>query len=178
MKVGDKVLYCKVVNDFTTEELVDILHIDEESKSATIYIPTLKRERDTDLTRLYVKQVDDTIKFTLPKRKIWILGNKQSTYISPHRSMIFALIESKLPIFDWKDVDLRLYFSIIELYNNIDSLYESIDIIHKNQLILDRDINSLHNFIIKELKTQNEINKKLNLKLKNLEDKIKELHKK
>lgn len=70
MKVGDKVLYCKVVNDFTTEELVDILNIDEESKSATIYIPTLKRERDTDLTRLYVKQVDDTVDFTLPKRII------------------------------------------------------------------------------------------------------------
>jgi hypothetical protein len=66
--VGEKVLYCKVYNDKSTEELVDILHINNESKSATIYIPSLKRERDTVLSRLYYQKLDDKIDFTLPKR--------------------------------------------------------------------------------------------------------------
>jgi hypothetical protein len=52
MNVGEQVLYCKVLNDKTTEEIVDIISIDYESNSATIYIPSLKRERDTDISRL------------------------------------------------------------------------------------------------------------------------------
>ena len=51
-KVGDKAFYYKVLGDKTSIELVDIVHIDTETKSVTIYIPSLKRERDTELARL------------------------------------------------------------------------------------------------------------------------------
>jgi hypothetical protein len=174
--VGEKVLYCKVLNDKSTEELVEILHIDNESKSATIYIPSLKRERDTDLSRLYYKKIDDKLDFKLPNRDIWFIGNNQSTYISPVRAMIFNHIEGKIPLADCNCVPL--FISIRELYTNIDLLFESFNILHKNQMILDKKINSVINRINEDVKIQNEINKKLNFELKELYKKIKDLDKK
>jgi hypothetical protein len=54
IKEGTKMLYCKVAGDKTTEEEVDVIYVHSESAGGgvTIYIPSLKRERDTDVSRL------------------------------------------------------------------------------------------------------------------------------
>lgn len=51
-KEGSKVLYCKVAGDKSTEEVVTVVAVQEETKSATILIPSLNRERDTTFDRL------------------------------------------------------------------------------------------------------------------------------
>ncbi len=47
-------LYCKVAGDKSTEEVVDVLTIHPETAGGgvTIFIPSLKRERDTEVSRL------------------------------------------------------------------------------------------------------------------------------
>jgi hypothetical protein len=54
IKVGSKMLYCKVAGDKSTEEVVEVVGIQSDANGGgvTIYIPSLKRERDTDLSRL------------------------------------------------------------------------------------------------------------------------------
>jgi hypothetical protein len=54
IKVGSKMLYCKVARDKSTEEEVEVVNIQSEAEGGgvTIFIPSLKRERDTELSRL------------------------------------------------------------------------------------------------------------------------------
>ncbi len=54
IKEGSKMLYCKVAGDKSTEEVVDVIsvHSDSAGGSVVIYIPSLKRERDTEMSRL------------------------------------------------------------------------------------------------------------------------------
>jgi hypothetical protein len=54
IKEGTKMLYCKVSGDKSTEEVVDVIsvHSDFAGGGVTIYIPSLKRERDTEVSRL------------------------------------------------------------------------------------------------------------------------------
>lgn len=52
IKVGSKMLYCKIAGDKSSEEVVEIVAVDAEVGGVTIYIPSLKRERDTELSRL------------------------------------------------------------------------------------------------------------------------------
>lgn len=164
MKVGDTVLYCKVANDFTTEELVNILHIDEQSKSATIYIPSLNRERDTYLTRLYEKKTNNVscqteslsmslgiINYELPKHMSMIIDFEDNDV-----DTLKSLICNENAITEMGDISdntcvhgiepplitsYGLLNGIQDLYGEIKTINKSIDIIHKNQLILDKKIN-------------------------------------
>jgi hypothetical protein len=54
IKEGSKMLYCKVAGDKSSEEVVDVISVHSESAGGgvTIFIPSLKRERDTDISRL------------------------------------------------------------------------------------------------------------------------------
>ncbi len=51
---GTKMLYCKVAGDKSTEEVVYVISVHSGSAGGgvTIYIPSLKRERDTEVSRL------------------------------------------------------------------------------------------------------------------------------
>lgn len=54
IKVGSKMLYCKVAGDKSSEEVVEVVAVQSEAEGGgvTIFIPSLKRERDTELSRL------------------------------------------------------------------------------------------------------------------------------
>lgn len=54
IKVGSKMLYCKVAGDKSSEEVVEVVAVQSEAQGGgvTIFIPSLKRERDTELSRL------------------------------------------------------------------------------------------------------------------------------
>jgi hypothetical protein len=54
IKVGSKMLYCKVAGDKSSEEVVEVVAVQSEAEGSgvTIFIPSLKRERDTELSRL------------------------------------------------------------------------------------------------------------------------------
>jgi hypothetical protein len=160
--VGEKAFYYKVLNDKSSIELVDIIHIDQETKSVTIYIPSLKRERDTELSRLMKRQIisysNAKIEYKLPKRK------------DPYYPQIMSNDESVIS-------EIMLVRGVKELYTEVDTLYESIDVLYKNQLILDKKITSIKNELVEELKSlkvslaaQTEINKSVELKLKELQD--------
>lgn len=199
MKVGDKVLYCKVVNDFTTEELVDILHIDEESKSATIYIPTLKRERDTDLTRLYVKQVDDTVDFTLPKRQcsvipmLYSVDGNEPLIGSDHNTLKCCILECASRLKDTTDYvnynphgrmnvsscvlcinSYGILKGISELYTDNDTIYESLYKLSSHDKILyelqKKDKKELLDMIISQNKYIYKMNEELTTVIKNYDE--------
>jgi len=76
-------LYCKVASDKSSEEIVEVVGIqsEEDGGGVTIYIPSLKRERDTELSRLSEivekKETLDTFfgkpKLELPKKNICVV---------------------------------------------------------------------------------------------------------
>ena len=199
-KVGDKAFYHKVLGDKTSIELVDIVHIDTETKSVTIYIPSLKRERDTELARLMKRQLisysNAKIEYKLPKRNIldtYFVGQThpknlkeilyQDRVISGFSNMPINkdCIKYSPPYNGNTDrtqfTEMGVFNGLRELYTEVDTLYESIDVLYKNQLILDKKITSVKNELVEEIKslkdslsTQTEINK--NVELKELHDKI------
>ena len=83
IKVGSKMLYCKVAGDKSSEEVVEVVSVQSEAQGGgvTIFIPSLKRERDTELSRLAPivekKATLDTFfgkpKLELPKRNIQVI---------------------------------------------------------------------------------------------------------
>lgn len=52
IKEGTNMLYCKVAGDKSTEEMVQVVSVQPNDGGVTIFIPSLKRERDTELSRL------------------------------------------------------------------------------------------------------------------------------
>ncbi len=206
--VGEKAFYYKVINDKSSIELVDIIHIDQETKSLTIYIPSLKRERDTELSRLMKRQIisysNAKIEYKLPKRKdpyypqIYS-GTRKQIHTKSFKECLFGnktcytqiLLTSDVADIGFKSdsgvtdstrdqiniSDIGLIRGVKELYTEVGTLYESIDVLYKNQLILDKKITSIKNELVEELKSlkvslaaQTEINKSVELKLKELQD--------
>ena len=52
IKIGSKFLYSKILGDKSTEEIVEVVSIQEDVSNVTIFIPSLNRERDTLISRL------------------------------------------------------------------------------------------------------------------------------
>jgi len=65
IKVGSKMLYCKIAGDKSSEEVVEVVAVQSEAQGGgvTIFIPSLKRERDTLIERLSQLDIEDRIRY-------------------------------------------------------------------------------------------------------------------
>jgi hypothetical protein len=85
IKEGTKMLYCKVDGDKSTEEVVDILYVHSEAAGGgvTIYIPSLKRERDTIVSRLvHIVEKKDKIDNYFGKPRLELPGRLETSCVS------------------------------------------------------------------------------------------------
>ena len=62
VKVGMKMLYCKVAGDKSTEEIVRIVSVYPNNEGAIIFIPSIKRERNTMIDRLYMDDLSEVVR--------------------------------------------------------------------------------------------------------------------
>ncbi len=83
IKNGSKMLYCKIAGDKSSEEIVEVIriHSDAEGGGVTIYIPSLKRERDTVPDRLSFCSFPNTGKTGVPQYEddddeLWVVLDK------------------------------------------------------------------------------------------------------
>jgi hypothetical protein len=67
VKVGSKMLYCKVAGDKSSEEVVEVVAVQSEAQGGgvTIFIPSLKRTRDTLIERLSKLDLKDDYQLAL-----------------------------------------------------------------------------------------------------------------
>ncbi len=182
ISVGEQVLYRKVLNDKSTEEIVDIVSIDYETNSATIYIPSIKRERDTDLSRL--NKVKKSMMIEIPSRpKPYVpdnieyckynlkrgdpSGEIKNTKSLKEISMHSIIASSELYGYERhfneiiKDYKTNLgglthngiMYAIRELYTEIDVLHETIAVLVQNQNQLCKQIELLQSQQKTEQKT-------------------------
>jgi hypothetical protein len=169
IKAGMKMLYYKTPGDKKSEEVVEIVSVQSEAEGGgvTIYIPSLKRERDTEISRLTpIVEKKATLenffgkpKLELPKHtNLLIPGTETSLKDILVQSDMVSRISGKCwnaaqghqhgPFgsygpFGCYYINDSVIASTSDLYAETDNLHQADEVLLDNQRLLFNQLNSL-----------------------------------
>ncbi len=147
LKVGMKMLYCKTHGDKKSEEVVEIVSVQSEAEGGgvTIFIPSLKRERDTEATRLTpIVEKKATLENFFGKPKLELPARPESN--EWNGITVRRYTHGELPPgHDHASIGHQWMARPIgkDLYAETDNLHQADEVLLDNQRLLFNQLNSL-----------------------------------